>query len=317
MQRIAIVGAGLAGLACAQALRARGLGVSLFDKGRKPGGRMSSRTGESPAGPVAFDHGAQYMTGRDPAFIAELARWQAAGLVASWPAAGPDAWVGVPGMNAPLLALARDLPIRWETRVDALVREGAGWRLRGDGLDEGGFGTVLTAIPAEQTGPLLAEGAPAIAAVARETPAAPCWTAMAAFASRLPLGDVLRTEGAIGWAARNAAKPGRPATEAWVIQAAPDWSQTHLEEDAATAAETLLAEFFAAAGLAPIPPVLLKGHRWRYARSGSAGREVLWDDQARIGACGDWLTGPRVENAWLSGRRLAATVGGEASRPTP
>ena len=309
MERIAIVGAGMAGLACAEALREQGLAASLFDKGRKPGGRMSSRSGDSPAGPVGFDHGAQYMTGRDPAFVARLAAWREAGIVAPWPAAGADAWVGVPAMNAPLVALARDLPVRWETRVDALVREEAGWRLRGDGLDEGGFSAVLTAIPAEQTGPLLADHAPALAEVARGTPSAPCWTAMAAFPERLDVaGDVLRTDGAIGWAARNSAKPGRPATEAWVIQAGPDWSRAHLEEEADAVAQALLAAFFAAAGLAPVAPALLKAHRWRYARSGAARREVLWDPRARLGACGDWLTGPRVENAWLSGRRLAEAV---------
>ena len=309
MERIAIVGAGMAGLACAEALRERGFATALFDKGRKPGGRMSSRSGDSPAGPVGFDHGAQYMTVRDPAFVARLAAWREAGIVAPWPAAGADAWVGVPAMNAPLVALARDLPVRWETRVDALVREKAGWRLRGDGLDEGGFSAVLTAIPAEQTGPLLADHAPALAEVARGTPSAPCWTAMAAFPERLDVaGDVLRTDGAIGWAARNSAKPGRPATEAWVIQAGPDWSRAHLEEGADAVAQALLAAFFAAAGLAPVAPALLKAHRWRYARSGAARREVLWDPRARLGACGDWLTGPRVENAWLSGRRLAEAV---------
>lgn len=308
MERIAIVGAGMAGLACAEALGERGFAASLFDKGRKPGGRMSSRSGDSPAGPVGFDHGAQYMTGRDPAFVARLAAWREAGIVAPWAPAGSDAWVGVPAMNAPLVALARDLPVRWETRVDALVREGAAWRLRGEGLDEGGFSAVLTALPAEQTGPLLGDHAPALAEVARETPSDPCWTAMAAFPERLAAGDVLRTEGAIGWAARNSAKPGRPATEAWVIQAGPDWSRTHLEEEADAVAQALLAEFFAAAGLAPVAPALLKAHRWRYARSGAARREVLWDPRARLGACGDWLTGPRVENAWLSGRRLAEAV---------
>lgn len=309
MERIAIVGAGMAGLACGRALMDQGIPVALFDKGRKAGGRMSCRAGDSAVGPVGFDHGAQYMTGRDPGFLAQISAWQAAGTVAPWPAAGPEAWVGVPGMNAPLLALSRDLPVRWETRVDALIREEAGWRLSGDGLDEGGFAAVLTALPAEQTATLLASAAPALAAIAGGTPSAPCWTAMAAFPARLPVArDVVRTEGAIGWAARNSAKPGRPATEAWVVQASPDWSRTHLEREAEPVAEALLAEFFAAAGIAPVAPALLKAHRWRYARSGAAGRDVLWDAGLGVGACGDWLTGPRVENAWLSGRRLAEAV---------
>lgn len=41
--RIGAIGAGMAGLSCAQALRRQGHAVVLFDKGRGPGGRMSSR----------------------------------------------------------------------------------------------------------------------------------------------------------------------------------------------------------------------------------------------------------------------------------
>lgn len=65
--KIVIVGAGMA---CASALVASGHAVTLFDKGRAPGGRMSSRRAATPAGEAAFDHGAQYFTVRDPGFAA-------------------------------------------------------------------------------------------------------------------------------------------------------------------------------------------------------------------------------------------------------
>jgi predicted NAD/FAD-dependent oxidoreductase len=40
----------------------------------------------------------------------------------------------------------------------------------------------------------------------------------------------------------------------------------------------------------------------------AAGAPFLWDAQARIGACGDWCLGPRVEAAFDSGEALAAAV---------
>ena len=61
--QFAIIGAGMAGIACADALQAAGHAVAVFDKGRGPGGRMSTRRMETPLGTVAFDHGAQYFTG--------------------------------------------------------------------------------------------------------------------------------------------------------------------------------------------------------------------------------------------------------------
>jgi hypothetical protein len=39
--------------------------------------------------------------------------------------------------------------------------------------------------------------------------------------------------------------------------------------------------------------------------SSGTGDGALWCAEKKLGACGDWLLGPRVECAWLSGRVLA------------
>ena len=65
-QRVLIIGAGMAGLSCAAALGSVGHAVTLIDKARGPGGRMSTRRVDTPLGQAAFDHGAQYFTARDP-----------------------------------------------------------------------------------------------------------------------------------------------------------------------------------------------------------------------------------------------------------
>jgi predicted NAD/FAD-dependent oxidoreductase len=36
---------------------------------------------------------------------------------------------------------------------------------------------------------------------------------------------------------------------------------------------------------------------------------VIFDPDRGLGLCGDWLIGPRVESAWLSGARLAERIG--------
>ncbi len=62
---IAIVGAGIAGLAAAQTLIRAGQQVQIFDKSRGSGGRMASKRSEA----GALDLGAQYFTARDRRFI--------------------------------------------------------------------------------------------------------------------------------------------------------------------------------------------------------------------------------------------------------
>ncbi len=305
--RIGIVGAGMAGLACGTLL-ARHHTVALFDKGRGAGGRMATRRVMTTTGEAAFDHGAQYFTVRDDGFRIQVEVWAAAGLVARWPAAGADAWVGVPGMNAPVKALAAGLDVQWSAAVDALAHEDGGWRLTGAGLAVGPFDAVVMAIPAEQAGPLLAPWRAEWAARAAACHALPCWTVMAAFDGRVGAEDVLREAGAIGWAARNSAKPGRGGPEAWVIQMGAEWSREHLEEASDAIVPQVMAAFGARVG--GLPGILsATAHRWRYAKSGKDGTGALWDAGLGLGVCGDWLLGPRVESAWVSGTGLAAGIG--------
>ena len=308
--KFAVIGAGLAGLTCAAGLSGAGHAVALFDKGRGAGGRMASRRVRTAQGEIGFDHGAQYMTAHDPAFRVQLEGWAAQGLAARWPAAGDAAWVGVPSMNAPLRHLADALGVRWSARVEAMVPGADGWRLHGDGLAEERHDGVVVAVPAEQAAMLLAPVAPDLARRAADTPSLPCWTLMAAFAERLPIpGDVLKRRGAIDWASRNSAKPGRGGPEAWVVHATPDWSRSHLEDEPDSVRAGLLALLAAEAGGTRMEPLTASVHRWRYARSGGSGDGLLWDPARRIGVCGDWLLGPRVESAFLSGRRLAEAIG--------
>lgn len=81
MKRVAIVGAGVAGLACAARLQAAGLDVSLFDKATGPGGRCATQ--HTPAGP--FDHGAPGFTASSEAFGRHVQAWAREGWLAPDP----------------------------------------------------------------------------------------------------------------------------------------------------------------------------------------------------------------------------------------
>lgn len=306
---VVIVGAGMAGLACATALRARGADVLLLDKGRSAGGRMSTKRIETSVGEAMFDYGAQYFTVRDSEFRVEVDRWINAGFVAPWPSAGADAFVGVPGISEPLRKLATPLAVEWSMQVTKVERTGEVWDITcSDGTLRHASALVL-ALPAEQAEALLLTSSPRFAAVAGGVRTLPCWSVMAAFDRRLPLpADCLRDHPVLGWAARNSSKPGRSGPESWVLQASPEWSDAHINDDPADVIAALLqvlSEDFA--GQIPTP-IATAAHRWRYARSGSCGGATLWDERLQLGVCGDWLIGPRVESAWLSGTKLAAKM---------
>jgi len=310
--RIGIVGAGMAGLACAEALALRGHEIVLLDKGRGPGGRMSTRRLPTPAGEATFDHGAQYFTVRDPGFRSRVEDWLATGCVAPWGRAGADAYVGVPGMNAPIRNMAEPFAVQWGVRVTALSPVAKGWSLvtqNGSAIE---VDAVVVALPAEQAADLIGPAQGTLAPLNDAPKTAPCWTLMLAFADTLPTPlDCVRggDADALGWAARNRSKPGRSGPEAWVVQAGPDWSRLYLEADADWVADALSEALAARLGVRVPQPIALSTHRWRYARSGVEGSGALWDADRRLGLCGDWLLGARVEAAWISGTSLAERIG--------
>jgi renalase len=325
--KTAIIGAGMAGLACARVLADTGQDVHVFDKGRGPGGRMSTRRVQTPQGEVQFDHGAQYFTARDPAFAAIIQDLMNQGAVAPWqgnlvrlaqdgtntPLASEPLYVGVPGMNHVVKTLAVGLNVQWGVRVDALSRMNKMWQLRSD-QDEvlGNFDQIVCAVPAEQVGPLLHDHAPELAALAKGVTSLPCWAGMFAFDRPIAMPfDAIRLEGhaMIDFIAANHSKPGRempdqhgPST--YVVHARADWSRLHLEDNADLVAQALLEGLL---GFSDNRPGLLHSaaHRWRFARvEVRNGIGFGLDATAAIGTCGDYLSGPRVESAWLSGHAL-------------
>jgi renalase len=312
-RQVAIIGAGVAGLACGQELRGLGRRVALFDKGRAPGGRISTRRTDS----FQFDHGAQFVSAKGAAFSAQLGSWADCGAVARWSPqtfkAGArqgerERWVGTPGMSAIGRALAQGLSVEQGRQIRELRRIDGAWQLLCDaGHSYGPFECVVVAVPAPQAVELVSS-VPALVSEIAAARLAPCWALMAAWQrSVAPTWDIARGEGALAWVCKNSSKPIRAPAETWVTHADPEWTRSHLEADAKAVARLLsdaLAEL-----LDTNKPDYAVAHRWRYARvEQPVGQPYLFEPAAGLGICGDWLLGPRVECAYDSGLALARRI---------
>lgn len=328
---MAVVGAGLAGLSCAQALLQAGHTVHVFDKARGPSGRMSTRRAEDEHGPWQCDHGAQYFTARDAAFRAEVARWEQAGVAAVWDARmasfDGNAWttsqtpierfVGTPRMTSPAAWLVQNLGehalAHWQTTVQRIDRSERGWVVTSaeHGPHLQSYDAVLLAVPAPQAAPLLKVVAPAGAAVVTSARMRGSWAVMLRYSSPvvMPWDGAFINTGPLRWVARDSSKPGRTGAETWLLHASPEWSEAHMEDSAESVTAALLAALAALSGFTGPAPVAATAHRWRYADTEAPlALGGWWDASLRVGLCGDWLNGGKVEGAWLSGQALAAQV---------
>lgn len=189
MLHLAIVGAGVAGLAAAHALRPAhltpaGLRVTVFEKSRGLAGRAATRWRDAEDGrgqPFRwrYDHGAQYVSAPEGSRAHRLLTetLDTDGLVdvegRVWPfdddgTLRPDRAKDDPGprltyrdgisdLGRRLVAATPEAEIRRSTRVGALHRDGTGWRLADEeGADLGLYDAVLLTPPAPQTADLLA-----------------------------------------------------------------------------------------------------------------------------------------------------------------
>jgi renalase len=317
---VAVLGAGVAGLSCAAALRAQGVAVTVFEQSRQVGGRLASRRTEL----GTFDQGAQFFTVRNERFAATVERWHAAHVVEPWSAApaatnGDARFVGTPSMDAIASYLASDVDVRLSQHVRRIEQVGSGstrrWSLecsadpeKDDGIavTEGLFGAVVVALPAARAREFL-ECSDSLLYASRSAAMQPCWSLMLGFAEPVATDFVAGNVESrrLSWIARDSSKPRRRAGDRWVAQASGTWSRDHFDDDPDDVRVKLTRAFRDVLGVSA-QPIHSTVHRWRCALVTSAlGTPCLWDPALRLGACGDWCIEGRVEAAWLSGQAMA------------
>lgn len=321
--KIAVIGAGLSGLICARTLADQGCDVTVFERGRGAGGRMSTRTNEDG---TRFDHGAQFFTARDERFQRYVESWQEEGVVAQWLgeickikngnvehfSEPRTRYVGTPNMNSICKHLSQDIDIKFNQTVSPVKKNDNLWVLENDKNDPlGEFDYVISSGAPLQAAAIF-ENYPSINSVAESVKMNPCWAVMLELNQTLDVdfqGAFVEGE-VLSWIAKNSAKPERDSkNETWVLHADYPWSIEHLEDDPQSNMTAMIDNFTKLLGVDPKAIFTKKIHRWKFAAADNPLSEgCLFDADLKIGACGDWCQGNRVEGAFLSGAAMAGRI---------
>ena len=326
-QRVAVIGSGMSGAACAQSLTRAGHAVQVFDKARGPGGRLATRrmawdeaVGRSWT--TRLDHGALGITARTPAFLAFVHQATQDGWLARWsPVLAPGSrpvdaarrhHLPTPDLPSLCRHLLDGAVVHVGAPVEGLKRDAQGWRLQVDGVwRDDTFDAVVLAIPPTQAAPLLAAHRADWSRTAAGVTMQPSWTLMGVeavdaidepFHASRPWDLAAPTQGPLAWVLRQDARPGRPRVAGqahWVAHARVDWSREHLERPPewvrAQLHEALDAVLGRSAGQTRWHHSTV--HRWRYALPPAGSARVAaapgcwWDAERGLGVCGDFLGG--------------------------
>ncbi len=306
---VAVVGGGIAGVACAQAVQAAGLPVVLHDRGRRLGGRLAVREVDG----HAVDIGASYFTvpDGDAPFAAVVAGWHERGLARPWTdtfhvaegdaitgsKAGPLRWAGTAGLRPLVEDLARGLVVEQGVEV-----EGIGPGPRVDGLP---VRAAVLAMPGPQAADLLSESLDGAVDAASTEEWLPCLALYAGWSERSwPEVDGVFVNGSptLEWVADDGRRRGDGAP-VLVAHSTPEMAAPHLD-DPDRAVPALLLALRRLLGIRA-EPQWAKVRRWSLARPVRARQEPWFLSPEGVGLCGDgWNAPSRVAGAYGSGRSL-------------
>ena len=302
---VTVVGGGISGLACARAVRDAGGSVRVIDRGRRPGGRLASRTIEG----RAVDLGASYfVVGEDERFTRVVADWEARGIARPWTdtfsaidadgsetrKTGPMRWAAPGGLRSLALDLADGLDIESERAVESVAP------FRVDGADAG---EVVLAMPEPQARRLVdgipvrpQEWEPVIAVALRWEERR--WPAdlHGAFVNGDPDVAFLADDG-------DRRGDGAPVL---VVHTTGERAARHLDDpDAAIAPVTAATRRLLRID---VEPVATYAHRWTFARPARTMGEPFFRSPG-LSMCGDaWGESAAVRTAWVSGDALGRAL---------
>jgi renalase len=294
-----IIGAGIAGLSAARILNQKGHEVTVLDKGRGVGGRMSTRTIEQ----GKADHGAQYFSVKTPPFQALIAELAIENITNTWQLAQREnvRYIGAKGMNTIPKKMAENLDIRLNEKVFFISKN----ELKTESGNSYWFDNLIVTIPILQVIDLLSDSKIVISekdkSVFDSIEYDPCIAVMAVLkqATDIPTGGIILENQAVAWIADNFQK-GISAIPTVTLHASAAFSKKHLEDDLQEVSNIMLSSVNQ--WITPQNIVSSQVHRWRYSLASKRYEQPFYQlENQNIYLSGDGFGMGNVEGAFLSG----------------
>ncbi|GAP98803.1 NAD(P)/FAD-dependent oxidoreductase [Leptolyngbya sp. NIES-2104] len=331
---IAIVGAGMSGLTCAQMLHQAGYKVVVIDKSRGLGGRMATRRLQG----THADHGVCYLKPKSAEFQDLLNQLVDRKIIRVWtdtiheldegriqpPQKRASCYAAMNGITMIAKFLSIGLTLRLNHRVER-IEEQNGWNLYCESGEVISASAVIVAIPAPQAAMLCGTYIERLTSIEYS----PCISAIAVYPTERQA-DVERldwkaivclADSDLGWIGIDSTKQLNPGQPAIVIQSNATFAAQHLEDlDLQQVGEQLLKRAAEVAEPWFTSPEVLQVHRWRYAFPiNPVSEKFLAATTSNPMICtGDWCGGNRVENAFHAGLATANHLNGQLSnQPLP
>ena len=314
-----VLGSGVAGSTIANLLSKK-YSVHVFDKARGPGGRSSNKRLKKN---LSFDHGAQYISPKSKKFTKLIKKLSKKKILKNWDGNHLDftfknkqsisKYIGLKANNALSKYFLKGIKVSFASQIKKIKYNKYFWEIVTNDNSKYQFKGLILTCPFPQLKKIAKKYLEKKVSVLK-IQMQPNITVMVAFKNQkeLPISSIKFDDDILAWAANeNSKKRFKSNLNLWTLQASLEWSKKTINKykNDKKIINQLITRFTQLTGLEKSKIVHKKIHGWKYSYNYEKTPLLSsWNKKNKLGICGDWFGGPKVENAWLSANDLAKKI---------
>ena len=314
-----VLGSGIAGSTIANLLSKK-YSVHVFDKARGPGGRASNKRFKNN---LSFDHGVQYISPKSKLFIKYIQKLYKNRILKNWDGNHLDftfekkpfskKYIGKKANNDLVKYNLKNIKQLFASPIKKIDFKKYFWEITLKDKSKHQFKSLIMTCPFPQLKKLAKQYLDRNI-LKLKVQMQPNITVMLALKNQktLPISSIKFNDDILAWAANeNSKKRFKSNINLWTLQATLKWSKKTINKyknDKSIMSE-LITRFIKLTGFEKNKIIFKRIHGWKYSYNYKKTPYLsIWNKKINLGVCGDWLNGPKVENAWLSANDLAKKI---------
>ena len=303
-KKVIIIGSGIAGISSSLKLKSYGINSIILDKGNFIGGRISTREVKIGSSSSYFFHGAQFFTAKTKEFKKIISTGVNGKYIKEFGNFDPKRYRGNKTMRDFLLNLSKELHIQQKVKIIGIKTDNNKIKVLDNKIKEWiSYDGVISTLPAPQNYELLNQF-PSLQKTLNTGSYHACIALMFTF-DEIPSGlntyyDFYKKPGILSWMASGS------NLNVWTAHTNEGFSDLNYHKDKNFLKEKIMysiKQFFTSSKIK-----FHSLHVWRYAKVAKKCLGPQIDPKYTVAIAGDFLEGPNVESAFISGNKAANLI---------
>ena len=317
MKDFCVIGSGISGSTIANLLKKK-YSVDLYDKARGPGGRSSFKRLKDKIG---FDHGTQYISPKSEKFKRFVNQLIKKKVLKKW--GGRHLFlntqkkedkkhikiIGAKGNNDISKYLLKNIKCHFNKELKKIEKKNKKWVLSFSDGDKKQYSNLILTCPFPQL-KKLSKKIIQHSFLEQRIKMDANITVMISLNKKInTVSSYFFDDPILGWAANeNTKNRFKTNKNLWTLQSTYKWANKHINNNRINKnknSQILIKKFFNLLKIKDIKPKDIINHGWKYSSNSKPPKiNSYWNSSLKIGACGDWFVGPRLESGWISAMDL-------------